>query len=294
MEINKFKVTNLYFKGLIINAIPVLIILFSYLKHGGDGSGIGLAMYLLFFVFLLFFYCTYFLLKKDRIYKRKKRRIILFSPFLLSIVFVFSFAIYWKMNWEELGSTVFLYSPFFIITFIYALYVENNINKKIKKINKTMSNKLLVLYGCGIGINFIASICAYSISPDIFERGGTYFLSACFYVFLLSLLFYVFYFFLIVEKNRLCSGKRRFIVFTPCILYSILIFFLHCYFHSPSPLLALFPCIILNILYGMIVESNLSADVNEEKKSEKGEKEHGERKPRSGETINSGELRVEN
>ena len=127
METNKFKATNLYFKGIIINAIPVLIAFMGYATKGGDGPGIGLAFYLLYFIFLSFFYCPYFLLKKERINK-KKRRIILFSPFLLSIVLPVAFTIYFiGWDWEVFGGFYFVYAPFILITFFYALYLEKQL-----------------------------------------------------------------------------------------------------------------------------------------------------------------------
>ena len=139
MEPNKFKATNLYFKGIIINAIPVFITFLGYINAGGIGGpakdgGAGIFLFHLpYFIFLIFFYCPYFFLNKERIYEQKRRRIILFSPFLLSIVLPVAFTIYFiGWDWEVFGGFYFVYAPFILITFFYALYLEKRLKTHYK------------------------------------------------------------------------------------------------------------------------------------------------------------------
>ena len=132
MENNQINTKTLYFRGLMINFMPVLITGMIYLLLGGDGPGIGFFFYLLFFFFLIFLYCIYFFLREERILEHKiKRRIILFSPFLFSIVVIISLCSYYEDN--DIIQWFLVYSPFLIITFIYALYLEITLRKKIKQ-----------------------------------------------------------------------------------------------------------------------------------------------------------------
>ena len=142
METNKFKGANLYFKGVIINAIPVFITFLIHLNATGtrgvarDGGGILFLFHLPYFIFLIFFYFSYFFLNKERIYEQKKRRIILFTPFLFSIVLSVAFTIYFiGWDWEVFGGFFFIYAPFILITFFYALYLEKQLKKHCRANN---------------------------------------------------------------------------------------------------------------------------------------------------------------
>ena len=135
MEATKINLNPLYLslKGTAINSIPVLIAFINYLCLGGEGPGLGLLFYLLSFIFLIVFYRIYILLRKKEILEDKiKRRIVLFSPCWLSIPLNFLFAVCFSDNiLVDFCGFLLLYSPFLLITFIYALYLEITLRKRL-------------------------------------------------------------------------------------------------------------------------------------------------------------------
>ncbi len=111
------------------------------------------------------------------------------------------------------------------------------------------------LYIKGVAINFAIVVVTSLFKITIFGDGENFF--ALFYIifFLLSFLFYLPFLGFNVYKNRLNIKKRYIITLTPTFLYILLTICFYLYFGELKILLALSPCIILNLLYSLIVES---------------------------------------
>jgi hypothetical protein len=131
----KIKPLYLYLIGIAINAVPVLISYIIAFDGGGEMAAYRLWFYFRSFFFLIFLYCIYFLLIEKRIFEHKIiRPIILFFPFLLSIVLIFSF--YFNLKYSgNIGYWFLESSPFLIITISYALYLEITIRNRLKQID---------------------------------------------------------------------------------------------------------------------------------------------------------------
>jgi hypothetical protein len=121
--------------------------------------------------------------------------------------------------------------------------------------------KIKILYIRGVVINFIPAIFTWFLKSDIL--GGSENFLGGFYLcfFLLSFLFYTPYLFFKVKENQHNSKKRYLISFLPCLFYIIPILFFYYFFGELVLLLVFTPCIILNFMYALIVESLVAQQI---------------------------------
>jgi hypothetical protein len=125
MENNK-KTGVLYVKGIGLNFIPVIFSLFFKVDQSSENFLFVISLFFFFFSFL--FYVPYFCLTIKNL-NQIERIIFLFSPCLLYIALILIF--YYTLPKDTSSFFVVLvFSPFIILNFIYALYLELTLRKK--------------------------------------------------------------------------------------------------------------------------------------------------------------------
>jgi len=141
MKNNLIKIGVLYIIGIGINFIPVIFTYFVKIDHGSENW--TFLIYLILFFFSFLFYIPYFCLTIKNL-TQTERSIFLFSPcflyFALIVIYVFSEG---GGGFALLSNFLMLTSPFIILNFIYALYLELTFRKNLKQ--KRNSNKFLIL-----------------------------------------------------------------------------------------------------------------------------------------------------
>ncbi|MDX9697604.1 MAG: hypothetical protein RBT49_17565 [Bacteroidales bacterium] len=118
-----------------------------------------------------------------------------------------------------------------------------------------MKLKIKSLYLKGIVLNFTLALFFWFFKIEIFEGGENFLGGFYLLLFFLSFLFYLPYLGFSKKDNQIKNKKRYIISLTPTLLYLLTIVCFLIYLDQLVKLLAFIPCIVLNLLYSLIVES---------------------------------------